>query len=155
MAPLFWIILLIILGILLFVAELILLPGITVAAVLSFCSLCGAVAWTFSSYGVLYGFVSLGVVVAIIGVLTALLLRSRTWRKVALNTELKGTIDSPIAELCALGSKGKALTRIAPIGKVEIDSQVFEAKVLRGFIDEGSDIEVVGYDNQNVIIKRS
>lgn len=153
MSDQFWIILLIVLGLILFFAELVLLPGVTVAAVLSFCSLVAAVALAFSSYGVSYGFVILGIVLALIIIMTIIFLRPKTWKKVTLRSELQGTINSPIEELVALGSEAKATTRLAPMGKVIVDGKFYEAKTMGRYIDEGSEVKVIGYDNQNIVVE--
>lgn len=145
-----WIILLLILGILLFIAELVLLPGLTVAAVGSFCSLVGAVAMAFN-IGESEGWIVLGIVLVIITILTAIFLRSKTWRGVALKTNITESLDNmPKAQI---GDKGKALTRLAPMGKVVIEGEVIEAKTMGEYIDEGSLIEVIGVENMNLIVK--
>lgn len=155
MSPQFWIISLIVLGILLFLAELVLLPGITIAAIGSLAALSAAVAWAFAAYGISCGFITLGIVLVIIVVMLIFFFRRSTWRKVSLSTELPGTIDTPIEKLCKIGSRGTALSRLAPMGKVIIDGRVFEAKTMRGYINEGADIKVVGFENQNIIVEQN
>ncbi|MEG2319811.1 MAG: serine protease, partial [Mucinivorans sp.] len=81
-----WIILLIVLGVVLFFAELVLLPGITIAAAGAFCCLVVAAAWTFVSYGLFTGFVVLAIILVILGVMMALFLRRRTWHNMSLHT---------------------------------------------------------------------
>lgn len=153
MSDQFWIILLNILGMTLFLAELVLLPGITIAAILSFCSLVASVALAFSSYGIGVGFIVLGIVVVEIIILLAIFLRPKTWKNVALNSELPESIDSPIENLVKLNSTAKAITRLAPMGKVVINGKFFEAKTIGHYIDEGSDVRVIGYDNQSIVVE--
>ncbi len=153
MPVLFWIILLIVVGILLFVAELVLLPGVTFAAILSFCSMCAAAAWIFSEYGILYGFIGLGGILLLMGVLTAIYFRRSTWRRVTLDTELAHSLDTPVDELCTLGAIGTSITRLAPMGKVIIDGTIFEAKTMGGFVDEQREVTVIGFENHNIIVE--
>lgn len=153
MSPLFWIILFIIFGIILFFAELVLLPGITIAAVGSFCCLVAAAAWSFAEFGVVAGFITLGIILVLVLVMVVLFLRPKTWKKVTLSTQIKESIDSPIEHLCQIGQQGEALTRLAPMGKVIICGHTFEAKTMGDYIDQMSGIEVIGFDNQNVIVK--
>ncbi len=155
MPVLFWIILLVILGILLFFAELVLLPGITLAAVGAFACLCAASAWIFAEYGIMYGFIGLGAILAVVLLMLILFLRPKTWKKVSLSTELPDSIATPISELCEVGSSGRSLTRLAPMGKVLIEGQTFEAKTMGGYIDEGESVSVIGYDNQNIIVEKA
>lgn len=153
MTPIFWIILLIVLGTILFFAELVLLPGITIAAVGSFCALVAAASWAFIDYGLATGFAVLGIIIAIVVVMTIFFLRPKTWKKVTLHTEIRDTIDRPIEELCKIGDTAKVLTRLAPMGKVIIGGKVYEAKTMGQYVDEGGEAEVIGFDNQNVIVK--
>ncbi len=154
MPTLFWIIVLVVLGFTLLITELILLPGITIAGVISFCCLCAAAAWTFAAYGLMWGFIGLGIIVLILIILLKIFFKASTWKRVALSTDLPDSIDVPISELCELGAQGSALTRIAPMGSVQINGKVFEAKALTGFIDPGTKVRVTGFENQNIIIEK-
>lgn len=153
MEPMFWIVLLIVLGTILFFAELVLLPGITVAAVGAFCALVSAASWAFIEYGFLTGFIVLGIILAIVTVMMIFFLRPKTWKKVTLHTEIRETIDRPINELCKVGDHASVLTRLAPMGKVIIEGRVYEAKTMGEYVDEGGEATVIGFDNQNVIVK--
>lgn len=145
-----WIILLIVLGILLFIAELVLLPGLTVAAIGSFCALVGAVVLAFAQSDT-EGWIVLAIVLVIITILTVIFLRANTWKNVALKTSIPDALNNmPKAKV---GDIGKALTRLAPMGKIVIADEVIEAKTMGGYIDEGSHVEVIGFDNMNLIVK--
>lgn len=149
-----WITLLILLGLLLFVAELVLLPGITLAAAGSFCCLVAAVTWAFVGGGAGMGFTVLGIVVVFLGVLTALFLRPRTWNRVALNTNIESQVQpEEICEQVEVGVQGITLTRLAPMGKVQIGDRIFEAKSLDSYIDPRRQVVVIGYDNANIIVR--
>ena len=88
-----WITLLILLGLLLFIAELVLLPGLTLAALGSFCCLVGAVTWAFVEGGTAAGFITLGIVVVLLLILTALFLRPRTWNRFTLKTNIESRVQ--------------------------------------------------------------
>lgn len=149
----FWIILLVVIGLLLYFAELVLLPGITVAAVGSFCCLVTAAALAFVWGGVGQGFVVLGVILVLIILTTIIFLRPKTWKKAALHTNITETIDDAINSQCSVGQQGRAITRLAPMGKVTIGGRTFEAKTTGQYVDEGSTVEIIGFDNQNIIVK--
>ena len=140
-----WITLLIILGLLLFLAELVLLPGITIAAVGAFCCLVGAAAWAFVDGGLVVGFTVLGIIVGLLIVLTALFLRPRTWNRLALRTHIDSQVE--------VGVQGTTLTRLAPMGKVQIGEQIFEAKSLDSYIDPRQQVRVIGYDNATLVVR--
>ena len=149
------IILLILLGIFLFGVEIFLLPGITVAGIGAFIS-CGISAYyAFVNYGNTVGFITLGVIL-ILSVATVVIgLRDKTWRRFT----LKNNIDSqshtdPASDQIHVGDRGITITRLAPIGKVRINGRDYEAKSTDAYIDQHSEIEVIGFDNFAVIVQR-
>lgn len=150
-----WIILLILLGLLLFLAELVLLPGITVAAAGAFCALVGAVTWGFVSFGLSTGFIIFGIVVGLLLILTLLFLRPKTWNRFALKTNIESQVQlEDIDKQVEIGVQGFTLTRLAPMGKVQIDDRIFEAKSLDSYIDPRREVVVIGYDNANIIVRQ-
>ena len=149
-----WITLLILLVLLLFRAELVLLPGITVAAVGAFCCLVGAVTWAFVGGGMVMGFIVLAVVVVMLVLLTILFLRPRTWNRFALKTNIESQVQPvEIEKQVEVGVQGITLTRLAPMGKVQIDGQIFEAKSLDSYIDPRQEVIVIGYDNATLVVR--
>ena len=149
-----WITLLILLGLLLFLAELVLLPGITVAAVGAFCCLVGAVTWAFVGGGMGMGFIVLAVVVVLLVLLTILFIRPRTWNRFALKTNIESQVQPvEIEKQVEVGVQGITLTRLAPMGKVQIDGQIFEAKSLDSYIDPRQEVIVIGYDNATLVVR--
>ena len=149
-----WITLLILLGLLLFLAELVLLPGITVAAVGAFCCLVGAETWAFVGGGMVMGFIVLAVVVVMLVLLTILFLRPRTWNRFALKTNIESQVQPvEIEKQVEVGVQGITLTRLAPMGKVQIDGQIFEAKSLDSYIDPRQEVIVIGYDNATLVVR--
>lgn len=149
-----WITLLILLGLLLFVAELVLLPGITLAAAGSFCCLVVAVTWAFVGGSVAMGFIVLGIVVVFLGILMAIFLRPRTWNRVALKTNIESQVQTEdIQRQVEVGVQGSTLTRLAPMGKVQVGDRIFEAKSLDSYIDPRRQVVVIGYENSNIIVR--
>lgn len=144
-----WIILLIILGILLFAAELVILPGITLAAVGSFCSLVAAVALGFTQDETT-GWIVLAIVLVIITIMTTIFLKASTWKNIALHAKVPETLAKPVAQT---GQIGHTITRLAPMGKVMVEGTVIEAKTMGEYIDENCSVEVIGHDNMNIIVK--
>ena len=150
-----YIILLILFGLLFLVAEIVLLPGISVAAVLALVSNGAAVYLAFRDYGPVTGTV---VVVAIL-LLSALAvffsLRTKTWQRFSLQQEIRSSsMPEPEKELQP-GMRGRSVSRLSPMGKVEIAGRIYEAKSQDAYIDPRSEIEVVGFENFSVIVKKT
>lgn len=147
-----WIILLILLGLVLFFAELVILPGITIAAIGAFACLVAAVSWAFTSYGLGIGFLVLCVVIVALGIMLALFLRPKTWQKATLHTNLDQAYDDAIQTKVNIGETGVTITRLAPMGKVVINGQTYEAKSPTDYVDQQTNVVVVGYDNFSLIV---
>ena len=149
------IILLILLGIFLFGVEIFLLPGITVAGIGAFIS-CGiSVYYSFVNYGNTAGFITLGVILVLSVATVVIGLRDKTWRKLTLKTNIDSQSHTdPAADQIRIGDRGTAITRLAPAGKVMINGRNYEAKSTDTYIDQHSEIEVTGFDNFSVVVKR-
>lgn len=147
-----WIIILVVVGLVLYFAELALLPGVTIAGIVAFGALVGATVGAFGQ-GAAVGWWVVGVELVGLGILTALFFRPRTWRRVALHTEIKDSVGVSAADRFKVGDRGEALTRLAPMGNVLIAGQTVEAKTRGGYVDEGRVVEVIGFENGALIVK--
>ena len=148
------IIILIVLGILLFVIEFLLVPGVTVAGIGGLVLTVLGVYKAFNDFGSSVGiWVLIGTLMLSVFVI-AMSLRARTWSRLMLRTDVKGTVDHDITEdQIKAGDRGTTLTRLAPMGKIEVNGIVREAKSLEGYIDEHSDIEVVSVEGTRISVK--
>ena len=148
------IIILIILGILLFVIEFLLVPGITVAGVGGLVLTVLGVYKAFEDYGTETGvWFLIGTLLLSVFVI-AFSLRARTWRRFMLNTNVEGTVDeSTWSEGIKPGDVGEAMTRLNPIGKIMINDAVREAKSIEGYIDAHSKVEIVSVKGSHLTVK--
>lgn len=148
------IIILILLGIILFVIEFLLVPGITVAGVGGLILTVLGVYKAFNDYGTTTGaWVLIGTLLVSILVI-AFSLRARTWRKLMLKTNIEGSVDVDITEdQIKVGDKGATITRLAPMGKIIVNDIVREAKSIEGYIDEHTEIEIVSIEGTSITVK--
>lgn len=149
----FYIVILILFGVLFLVAELVLLPGVSIGAVLSLVCYGSAIYLAFGDYDVCTGIVVVAVVVLLSLVATAFSLRAKTWRRFSLEQEIdSSSMPSPETEL-KIGDRGVTLSRLAPMGKAEFGGRTYEVKSPDAFVDPRREVEVVGFENFNVIVK--
>lgn len=125
------IILLILLGVLFLVAELVLLPGVSLGALFALVCYGSAIYTAFADYGPFTG----GIVVLIIsGVVVrgyGAFARSKTWQRFSLKQKIESSsMPLPDNEVKA-GDRGVAVSRLAPMGKVEIGGQDLRGQVDR------------------------
>ncbi|MCL2042468.1 MAG: NfeD family protein [Bacteroidales bacterium] len=147
------IITLIVLGFLLLLLELLVLPGIGVAAVGGFALLGIAVWQTYAQYGnVAGGWTLAGVVVASF-VLIWFALRAKTWNRAALKSEIDGKADGQPDVPIHVGDTGVTVSRLAPSGKALINNDYFEVRTFGELIDPNQQVEVVKIEFRTIYVK--
>ena len=145
---------LVVLGAFFLVAELVFLPGLTFGLVLSLMGYGAARYLGFARLGFVGGVITLVIVVAISLLVTVLSLRAKTWQRLALNDKVDGqSMDTP-SNSVNIGDKGVCVSRLSPMGKVNIAGKIYEAKSVDAYIDQRSEVEVVGFENFTVIVKK-
>ena len=148
------IIILIVLGILLFVIEFLLVPGVTVAGIGGLVLTVIGVYKAFEDFGSTVGvWVLIGTILLSVFVI-AMSLRARTWSRLMLKTNISGTVDKDLTEdQVKSGDRGTTITRLAPMGKILVNNLVREAKSTEGFINEHTDIEIVSIAGTRISVK--
>ena len=152
----FWIILLVILGLLFLLAEILLLPGLSVGALLAL--ICyGSAAWmAFAWFGTTAGSITGAASLAASGALTVWALRAKTWQRFSLDQKIESAGNTvPQNDDVKVGDRGVAVSRLSPMGTVEIGGRRYEAKSAGAYIDQHSEVEVAGFENANVIVRRT
>ncbi len=143
---------LIIVAIFLLLLEIFLLPGITIAGFGGAIFAIGGVIYAYS-VGQTIGHITLLSAVIAFGIAFFWLLRSKSFNKVALKTNIDSKLTSSRELGIVQGDEGVSLSRLAPIGKALIKGITVEAKSTGDFIDEETKIKVVRVDGYNVIVE--
>jgi membrane-bound ClpP family serine protease len=89
----FLVVLLVLAGVALLLAEMFLLPGFGIAGVSGFCSLIGAVVLAYIKLGVTAGYITLGACVLLSALAIWGFLRSRALDKMALDTQIESHVE--------------------------------------------------------------
>lgn len=144
---------LILVAIVLLLLEIFLLPGITIAGVGGFIFAVGGIIYAYT-VGQTAGHITL--VTSIIAFAGAFfwLLRSKSFSRVALKTEVDSKLVSSRDLGIEPGDEGVALSRLAPIGKALIKGITVEAKSTGDFINEETPIKVIRVDGYHVIVEQ-
>lgn len=148
-----FIITLILVGLVLIFAEILLVPGVGIAGILGLLSMGGSCFYAFMEVGQTTGIVVTAINAVLIVALTIWVLRAKTWRKMALKTNIDSKAVSSEASVLALGDRGKTLTRLAPMGSARFDNFVVEVKALEGMLDPDVDVEVVLIEDGRIYVK--
>ena len=144
---------LVIAGILLMFVEFLLVPGVGVAGVFSLLSLGAACWYTFYCIGYSAGWWVTSVVLALLLVFLFIILRTKTWKKLELNTDVTSKVNTASSQL-HVGDNGVTLTRLAPIGTGRFGTLCCEVKSSdSSMIASGTPVEVVQIIDNQVLVK--
>ncbi len=148
-----FIIVLMLVGILLILAEILLVPGIGVAGILGIASLGGSCFYAFREFGPEAGTVVTVINVVLIVLLTVYVLRAKTWKKLALDTNIDSKVNIFDENALAVGDRGKTMTRLGPMGTAVFRGTRYEVISLEGVIDPAVDVEVVLMEDNKIYVK--
>ncbi len=149
----FTIVLLILLGLVLLLIEFAVIPGITIAGIGGFLLLIASVYIAFSELGSAAGYITLAVVLLIAPAMIYYFFKSRTGKKMILEKNVVGKVDSIDLEKVKVGDEGKTLGRLAPMGKVKVNDEIVEAQSTGAFIDPNIRIRVIKISSNKLIVE--
>ncbi|MBP8791289.1 MAG: NfeD family protein [Breznakibacter sp.] len=147
------IILLILLGLVLIILELFVIPGITIAGVAGFVFTAAGIYLAYQAFGKNVGHLSLGLSLLFFILMLVFALRTGTWNRLMLTTEVNSTIEPISNELIHEGDCGVSITRLNPVGKVRINGITIEARCPNQFVDPESEVVVMKVYKNYVIVK--
>lgn len=145
------IITLILLGLLLVLAEILLIPGVGIAGVLGLLAMGGSCAYAFMEMGNMTGIIVTSVNAVLLVALIIWVLRAQTWKRLSLETNIDSKAVIPEVEV-SVGDKGRSVTRLAPMGTVRFGDNSLEVTSMEGLIDPGMDVQVVAIEDTKIYV---
>lgn len=162
-----WEILLFIIGLILIALEVFVIPGFGITGITGIVCVIGGLTMSlidnfyFDFEGVTSADSGRAALTVLMGIAFAFLamlwLSSRIghknslFRRVALQTDLEDSFSSPAWE-DMVGKEGVAATVLRPAGKVDIDGEYYDGVSELGFIEKGTPVRVVRFENAQVYV---
>lgn len=148
------IILLIIAGLLFFIVEVFLIPGISIAGIVSAVCLLYANYYAFAYLGVTEGLITL--LASGIGcvIITVWFMRSKMLDRLALKKDITSKVINKAVKNIRVGDTGISITRLALIGNADFDGNIVEVKSADGFLNEKVPLIVERIDEGIIIVKK-
>lgn len=147
------IILLILTGLLLLILEFFVFPGITIAGIGGFILIGSAIYMTYNTFGPTTGHILFSATIVLSVAAVILALRSKTWDRLMLKTQITENVESIVEENINIGDQGVTITRLNPMGRVRINEINVEARCPDSFVDPQVKIEVLKVFKTYVIVK--
>ncbi|GHU70111.1 hypothetical protein FACS189413_10010 [Bacteroidia bacterium] len=148
------VIVLCVVGILLILAEIFLIPGLTITIVAGIAASIGGIYYAFTRLGAMAGIITLLVTLVVILISCIYLVKSKTMDRIGLQTDIDSTVAGNEVLKIAAGDEGIAVSRLNPIGKVQVNGIVMEGKSTADFIDEHSEIIVTEVSPKQLTVKQ-
>lgn len=136
------IIALIVAGLLLFMAEVFLIPGLSLAGIASAGCLIYVNYYAFAQLGATGGLITLIISLCSYIIMFIWFLHTKAIDKLALKKNIDSTVGTPAEQEVKIGDTGVAITRLALIGNAEINGKIIEVKSADGFLNEHTPIVV-------------
>ena len=145
-------ILLILLGIILMILDFLVIPG-WVVAILGVLCMIGGVVTAFVQFGTTVGIITLVLTAVITLGSFWLMMRSKTWRKLQLKTQIDSKMNEVDESKLKEGTKGVAVSRLAPTGTALFGDTEVEVVSMQGFIDQNTPIVIHKIEGSKVIVE--
>ncbi len=144
---------LLLLGILLLLLEILFVPGTTIVGVGGIILLGIGIYLAYNQLGSTAGHLSLASSVAVVFLSLVVLLKGKTWQRMALDTTIEGKGVQQLEKLVAIGERGKTISRLNPVGKALFGEKILEVSTTGSFVGEDENIEVVKIDQNRIKVK--
>ena len=147
-------ILLILLGIILMILDFLVIPG-GVVAILGVLCMVGGVVTSFVQFGTTVGILTLVLTAVITLGSFWLMMRTKTWRKLQLKTQIDSKMNEVDESKLKEGTEGVSVSRLAPTGTGLFGDTEAEVVSMQGFIDQNTPIVIRKIDGSKIIVEIS
>lgn len=144
---------LLILGVLLLLLEILFVPGTTIVGVGGVILLAIGIFLAYEYLGTIAGHISLASSVAVIFLSLVVLLKSQTWKRMALDTTVDGKSVGQVENMVSLGEVGISISRLNPVGKAMFGERILEVTSAGEYVDAEKEIEVIKVQQNKITVK--
>jgi membrane-bound ClpP family serine protease len=148
----FLVTLFVVLGIVFFILEIFFLPGVSIGGIVGALFTGAAIWYAFAKISVIAGWIVVAVSVVALIAAFVYFIKGRPLDKMALNKELEADNLYDMSNV-AVGDEGRTLSRLAPMGKVLVNGEDYEAKVRNGFLDGNVSVIVVAKEGNVLVVE--
>lgn len=145
------IILLIVIGLVLIVAELFLVPGTTVVGFIGGALVITGIVCAFVLLDPAKGWLIFSVSLAVSVLLGYFGFKGNTYQRFAVKSSIDGKIVDHVHTLTS-GTQGVTLTRCAPIGKAQFGNEIEEVYSVSEFIDANAKVEILHIKENKIFV---
>ncbi|MBI9055269.1 MAG: NfeD family protein [Bacteroidales bacterium] len=146
------IIIIILIGIFLLLIEILAIPGVSIAGIGGFICMIAGIVLSYKFLGIKQGNIILLITFLVNVVVIIYSLRTKTWKRIGLASEIKGKANLIDSEL-NIGDVGKTISRLAPSGKAMFKDKIVEVHSDGVFVDQNTEIFIRKIKDNKIFIK--
>ena len=149
------IVILLLLGLVLIIAELIFIPGVTVVGVIGLIFSVMGMIFTFQVYDTAIGLYVLGGYLFLLALAVFYSLKSGAWKKLALHNKIDSRVNEEegIQVKVKVGDTGKTVSALRPGGKAEFNDLIVEVRTFGDYVDSGTKVKIARIDTNNIFVE--
>ncbi len=155
MSPLAIIILFVVMGLIFLFLEFFIFPGVGLSGVAGVAFVVAGVVMSYINYGTKIGNLSFLGVFILGTIMMVVSLRSGTWKRIMLKTEVSSKVSVKEDDAISVGDEGVAITRLNPVGKAKVNEVIVEAHCPGKFVDQNSPLIVTKVMANYIIVKEN
>lgn len=140
-------------GLLMVLLEILVIPGGGLAGLLGFVLMAAGVWFAFTREGTEAGLYTLGGSLLVNVAALTLALRSKTWDKAMLKSNIDSKVNVVDNERVKPGDTGITVSRCAPSGKALINGEIHEVHTRSEYLDVDAEIEVIKVEGYKIYVK--
>jgi membrane-bound ClpP family serine protease len=145
--------LLIFIGILLFLIEFLVIPGISFAGITGFLALAGGIFCGFYYHGATTGTIILFVSFLTMVVIFYLSFKYKTWQRLSLNAMVDGKVGILEGDSIHVGDEGITVSKLRPIGNAMINDKAYEVRSEGNYIDANVKIRINYIEGNKIFVE--
>lgn len=145
---------LILIGLIFIVLEILVIPGIAVFGILGLIIIFIGVWQSYVTYGTTAGHIVLGSSLLLSILALVLSLRSKTWKRMMLNSKIDGKTNIIDENKLKVGDIGKTTSRLSPAGKAFINGDFYEVHTQSEFIVPETEIIITKIVFNKIYVKQ-
>jgi membrane-bound ClpP family serine protease len=140
-------------GLILIVAEVIVIPGTTIVGILGFLFLIIGIAFSFKYFGSETGWVTVGVSAVSAGVILYYSFKADVWSRFSSKTKIDSRVNEGELDSLKVGDEGVTISSLRPVGKAELNGKLYEVKSFGDYLDNGIKIKIIKINSSQIIVE--
>lgn len=144
---------LILFGLILIIAEVIVIPGTTIVGILGFICLIVGIGFSFSYFGSETGWVTVGVSAGAAGIIFYYSFKADVWSRFSSKSKIDSRVNEGELDSLKVGDEGVTISSLRPVGKAELNGKLYEVKSFGDYLDNGIKIKIIKINSSQIIVE--